>query len=291
VIIDTAVYADGHPTASETIAGALQTRQGSDDFACIVLHEPHQEELDSLAGGLQVERARIEQAIQRPRRAGIQPFGNPLCVWLACACYRSGAQALQVGWICVLLGEGLVVAMSFDEGLEVLKAVRRRMEVGSDRLWRSPGDVLREIADAVFDGKSGRARRIHALTRVVVELHQETEPLAETLDRFLESADAGAREVLDPARHRLRRVTEKLNGYRDLLSSLLGLNLTMVGQKISAWGAILIVPTLIAGVFGMNAKTTYFGWVHGAYGFDALVAIMVVLSVVLYLLFKRSGWL
>ena len=65
----------------------------------------------------------------------------------------------------------------------------------------------------------------------------------------------------------------------------------MVGQKISAWGAILIVPTLIAGVFGMNANTTYFGWVHGAYGFDALVAIMVVLSVVLYLLFKRSGWL
>ena len=178
VIIDTAVYADGRLTASETIAGALQTRQGSDDFACIVLHEPHQEELDSLAGGLQVERARIEQAIQRPRRAGIQPFGNPLCVWLACACYRSGAQALQVGWICVLLGEGLVVAMSFDEGLEVLKAVRRRMEVGSDRLWRSPGDVLREIADAVFDGKSGRARRIHALTRVVVELHQVTEPRA-----------------------------------------------------------------------------------------------------------------
>ena len=258
VIIDTAVYADGRLTASETIAGVLQTRQGSDDFACIVLHEPHQEELDSLAGGLQVERARIEQAIQRPRRAVIQPFGNPLCVWLACACYRSGAQALQVGWICVLLGEGLVVAMSFDEGLEVLKAVRRRMEDGSDRLWRSPGDVLREIADAVFDGyddavdnldgdivqaekavfdgKSGRARRIHALTRMVVELHQVTEPLAEALDRFLEGADAEARELLYPARHRIRRVTEKLGGYRDLLSSLLSLNITMVGQKISAWG-------------------------------------------------------
>jgi len=258
VIIDTAVYADGRLTASETIAGVLQTRQGSDDFACIVLHEPHQEELDSLAGGLQVQRARIEQAIQRPRRAVIQPFGNPLCVWLACACYRSGAQALQVGWICVLLGEGLVVAMSFDEGLEVLKAVRRRMEDGSDRLWRSPGDVLREIADAVFDGyddavdnldgdivqaekavfdgKSGRARRIHALTRVVVELHQVTEPLAEALDRFLEGADAEARELLYPARHRIRRVTEKLDGYRDLLSSLLSLNITMVGQKISAWG-------------------------------------------------------
>ena len=125
----------------------------------------------------------------------------------------------------------------------------------------------------------------------MVELHQVTEPLAEALDRFLEGADAEARELLYPARHRIRRVTEKLDGYRDLLSSLLSLNITMVGQKISAWGAILIVPTVIGGIFGMNAKTTYFGWVHSAYGFDVLVAFMVLLSVLLYVLFKRSGWL
>jgi magnesium transporter len=313
VIIDTAVYADGRRTASETIVGAFQERHGPDSFACIVLHEPDREELGSLAGGLRVDQAGIEQTMQRPRRAGILRFENLLCVWLAYARYPSGGQALRVGWICVLLGEDLVVALSFGEDEKVLEAVGRRVENGSDRLWRAPWDVLREIVDVVFDdyddavnnldddivrtegmvfdGKSGAGRRIHALTRVVVELHQATEPLAEALDRLLESADAEAREVLNPARHRLRRVTEKLDGYRDLLSSLLSLNLTMVGQKISAWGAILIVPTLIAGVFGMNANTTYFGWVHGAYGFDALVAIMMAFSVVLYLLFKRSGWL
>jgi magnesium transporter len=115
--------------------------------------------------------------------------------------------------------------------------------------------------------------------------------LAEALDRFLEGADADARELLYPARHCIRRVTEKLDGYRDLLSSLLSLNITMVGQKISAWGAILIVPTVIGATFGMNAETTYFGWVHSAYGFDVLVAFMVLLSVLLYVLFKRSGWL
>ena len=60
---------------------------------------------------------------------------------------------------------------------------------------------------------------------------------------------------------------------------------------MKAWGAILIVPTVIGGIFGMNAKTTYFGWVHSAYGFDAFLAFMVLPSVVLYLLFKRSGWL
>ena len=213
----------------------------------------------------------------------------------------------------MLLGEGLVVALSFGEGLKVLEAVHRRIENRLDRPWQAPQFILREIADevfdgyddaiqhlqddltdaetAVFDGKSSAGRWIHALTRVVVELHQATEPLGEAFDRLLEYADAEAHKVLSPARHRIRRVTEKLDGFRDLLSSLLGLNLTMVGQKISAWGAILIVPTVIGGIFGMNAKTTYFGWVHGPYGFDALLAFMILLSVVLYLLFKRSGWL
>jgi len=41
----------------------------------------------------------------------------------------------------------------------------------------------------------------------------------------------------------------------------------------------------------MNAETTFFGWVHGPYGFDAILVFMVLLSVILYLLFKRSGWL
>ena len=106
MIIDTAVYADGRRTDSKTIEGALQDRHSPDSFACIVLHEPHREELDSLAGELGVDRARIKQAIQRPRRAGIQPFENLLCVWLARASYPNGEQALQLSWICVLLGEG-----------------------------------------------------------------------------------------------------------------------------------------------------------------------------------------
>jgi magnesium transporter len=313
MIIDTAVYSDGRRTTAETIEDALQAPHTPDSFACIVIHEPQREELDSLAGGLGVDHVRVEQAIRHPRRAGIQPFEELLCVWLACASYQSSEQTLELSWICVLLGKDLVVALSFGGGLEVLKAAHRRIENRPDRHWQDPQFVLREIADevfdgydhaiqslegditraeeTVFDGKSGAARRIHALTRVVIEFHQATEPLAEAFDRLLERADAEAHKVLYPARHRIRRVTEKLDGFRDLLSSLLVLNITMVGQKISAWGAILLIPTVIGGVFGMNAETTFFGWVHGPYGLDVLLAFMVLFSAILYLLFKRSGWL
>ena len=63
----------------------------------------------------------------------------------------------------------------------------------------------------------------------------------------------------------------------------------MVGQKISAWGAILIVPSLIAGVFGMNFKSAW--WIEADHGFEVMVAVMVLVALSLYLWFKRSGWL
>ena len=70
-----------------------------------------------------------------------------------------------------------------------------------------------------------------------------------------------AREHLNYIRDRVLRVTQQIEGFRDLLSSILGVNLTMVGvqqndqmQKITAWGAILVVPILIAGIFGITSK-------------------------------------
>jgi magnesium transporter len=113
-----------------------------------------------------------------------------------------------------------------------------------------------------------------------------------------------ANDLVDPETHKhLRRlrdrvthVTERIEGFRDLLSSILDVSLTIVGtqqndqmQRISAWGAILVVPTLIAGIFGMNFEEAW--WIHAEYGFEAMLALMVLISVLLYIGFKRSGWL
>jgi magnesium transporter len=312
MILDAAVYADGRRVAYATVEGALRARHKPNGFAAVALHEPDQDELASLAGELRLSETITENAIKRPPRASIQRYGNLLSIWLASVRYPDGEEGVRIGWICVLLEGSLLVALSFGEGLDELRDVMRPMVNESEQLWESPWDVLRETMRAVFDdydravdnldgdvaqaerdvfdGKPTAARRIHALTRVVVELHQTIEPLAEALDRFLESADAEAHEVFVQARHRIRRVTEKLDGFRDVLSSLLGLNLTMVGQKISAWGAILIVPTVIAGIFGMNFEKEHW-WTQSRHGFELLVVLMIVVSVLLYLRFKRSGWL
>jgi magnesium transporter len=91
-------------------------------------------------------------------------------------------------------------------------------------------------------------------------------------------------------------VNLQIEQYRDLLTSVLEANLTQVGvrqnsdmRKISAWVAVGVVPTFLAGVYGMN-----FEWMPGIdarWGFPMVVGLMVVIATGLYRLFRRSGWL
>ena len=106
------------------------------------------------------------------------------------------------------------------------------------------------------------------------------------------------------------RVTERVEGFHDLLQGILNVNLTLVSlqqneevknltqasigqndevKKISAWAAILFAPTLVGTIYGMNFEhIPELGW---EFGYPFALALMLVLGVALYGLFKRRGWL
>jgi magnesium transporter len=102
---------------------------------------------------------------------------------------------------------------------------------------------------------------------------------------------------------RALRITERLDGFRELLSNILSVNLTIVSvqqnaamqhqnaqvQKISAWAAILAVPTLISGVYGMNFR--YMPELNSILGYPYALVLMLSISGLLYLGFRRAGWL
>jgi magnesium transporter len=251
MILDVSVFAEGRRVAHDTLEEAFRGRHGSDTFASVAVHEPSEKEIDSIAGELALSKVLVENAIKRPHRATIQRRENLLVIWLASVRYTSREVGARIGWICVLLSEDLLVALSFGEGVGELENVRQQLENETERLWESPWLLLREIMKEAFDnydrvvenldtdvshGSAVASRRVHALTRVVIEMHEAIEPFSEALDRFLGDAGPEVREDLSQARRRVRRVGEKLEGFQNLLSSLLNVNLAMVGQKISAWG-------------------------------------------------------
>ena len=108
--------------------------------------------------------------------------------------------------------------------------------------------------------------------------------------------DGEVRRYLRDVRDHVLQVTERLSGYRDLLQSILGVNLTLVSlaqneevKKISAWAAILFAPTLIGTIYGMNFD--HMPELDWLLGYPFALALMVLTSVSLYVIFKRRGWL
>jgi magnesium transporter len=95
---------------------------------------------------------------------------------------------------------------------------------------------------------------------------------------------------------RALRITERVEGFRQLLQNILSVNLTGASiaqndqvKKISAWAAILFAPTLIGTVYGMNFD--YMPELHWTFGYPFAMVLMVMVSVTLYVVFKRRGWL
>ena len=203
-----------------------------------------------------------------------------------------------------------------------LGPVRERLEQRPDLLAKGPGAVLYAILDHVVDRYIDAAQgfdddvrevelqvfgegqnpteRIYKLEREVLEFQAATAPLAEALEELCRRDFAVVPETLheyfrDVEDH-LRRVTTRIENFRELLDSALEANLTQVSmrqnedmRKISAWVAIGVVPTMVAGIYGMNfAHMPELEW---RFGYPAVLGLILTVCLFLYWRFKRAGWL
>ncbi len=315
------VYVHGRRSTSASFADALEACREADKLAWIDLFEPGGEDLEPVADGIGLDPKVLEGAVGFPRRAKVQKHGNLLVAVLPVVGALVGDSAGgEVGfgpdtgdWLLAIAVEDRNLIVTGTEGeRSVQDQLRRRLEQEPDRLAGGSKAVLFEMVDevvlgyegaveaieqgtldseiAVLESRSGNGLpRIHKLASRTVGLQQAVKPLAAALEHLNENGGSGARGHLPHTLHRVLRVTERLDGSADRLSSLLNVYLAMVGQKISAWGAILIVPTLIAGVFGMNFSREW--WTRAENGFEVMIGVMLLVSGLLYLWFRRSGWL
>jgi len=153
-------------------------------------------------------------------------------------------------------------------------------------VWLGVYEPSEEEFDAV--------RREFDLHELAVEdaVHAHQRPKVELYGDTLLVVLKTARDVHD----HLLRVSGQIESFRDLLSSALQANLTQVAvrqnddmRKISAWVAILAVPTGVAAIYGMNFDTMpELDW---AFGYPSVLILIVVICSVLYRRFRRSGWL
>jgi magnesium transporter len=223
----------------------------------------------------------------------------------------------------VFVGANFVITVRHGEH-GGLHAVRKHLEADPELLALGPSTVLHAVLDSIVDsyvvvcralqedideaetavfGESSKvtdSNVIYVLKREVLELRRATAPLAPVLRHLahgrLDLINVQVRDYFRDVDDHLTEVVDRVNGYDELLTTLVSANLARVSvrqnedmRKISAWVAIAAVPTMLAGIYGMNfAHMPELRW---TFGYPLVLAVMATFCAVLYRSFKRNGWL
>ena len=323
MIVDSALYVDGRRTVGRLALDdvpAACLRPGA--FVWLGLYEPTNEEFDAVRTAFGLHELAVEDAVKAHQRPKLEIYDDSLFLVLKTARYLDAEERVEFGEILVFVGESFIVHVRHGEAA-ALSSVRRAVEARDDLLRCGPGAVLHAIVDHVVDdygpviaglendigevelevfSEHGHnpVQRIYMLKREVLELHQAAVPLAEALEalhsRKFEVIHEDIREYFRDVHDHALKVVERTTTFSDLLTSILSANLTSVTvrqnedmRKISAWVAIAAVPTMLAGIYGMNFEhMPELGW---AAGYPLALGVMAAACLLLYRFFRRSGWL
>ncbi|MER7479764.1 magnesium and cobalt transport protein CorA [Streptomyces sp. NPDC126510] len=331
MIVDCAIYRDGQRTEGpEDLSDALGDARTAGGFVWIGLHEPTEDEFDHVTQEFGLHPLAVEDALKAHQRPKLEVYDDSLFVVLKPVAYEPQSDTVSSGEIMIFLGDSFVVTVRHGEG-SPLKAVRHRLEREPELLGKGPTAVLYAVADATVDhyldvatelqtdlegleaevfspdggGSRNTASRIYDFKRQVLEFRRATGPLAPPMSRLAGTASTGvtvpfvddrARPFFRDVNDHLTRVNESVENLDRLVSDILSAHLAQMSvrqnddmRKISAWAAMAAIPTMFAGIYGMNFEhmpELRYGW-----SYPALMALMAVLEVMVFRLFKRRGWL
>ena len=323
MIVDCAVYEGGERRdGAVDMHEALEACRATNAFVWIGLFEPDPEEFDAVTREFNLHELAVEDAIHAHQRPKLEMYDEMVFVVLRTARYVDREEVVEFGEILVFIGEQFIVTVRHGTATD-LHPVREQIERDPEHLRRGPGAVLHAIVDRVVDDyvpaieglqtdieeveaavfsslRRSSAERIYKLKREVLEFHRAAEPLVEPINRLAagryDVVPAEVREYFRDVNDHLIRVREQLEGFRELLTSVLAANLTQVSvqlnedvRKISAVVAIIAVPTMIAGIYGMNFE--HMPELTWQYGYPLILSVMLAVCFGLYRYFKRVGWL
>jgi magnesium transporter len=323
MIVDCAVYEEGRRRDGVLpVHKAMEACRQPGAFTWIGLYEPTEDEFDSIRREFGLHELAVEDAIHAHQRPKLEVYDDMVFIVLKTARYIDPEEVVRLGEILIFLGHDYIITVRHGEASE-LGDVRQGLEEDPEQLAHGPGAVLHAIVDKVVDDyspaliglgedideienqvfsgeRANPAERVYKLKREVLEFSHAVGPLVDPVDRL----SKGRYEVIHPevrtyfrdVNDHLLRAHEQLEGFRDLLTSVLSANLAQVTvrqnedvRRISAIVAIIAVPTMIAGIYGMNFE--HMPELEWTFGYPLVVAVMAAICLTLYRYFKRIGWL
>ena len=324
MIVDCAAYQAGIRVSGRLDIDAGGQARGADDtFVWLGLRIPTPEELRHTFDCFDIEEPSVEEVLQPHERPVLAVEDDALTLVLRTAHYNPALEQVKLGEMSILAGDDFVISVRHGQA-SPLSSLRHELERDPEYLALGPPAVLAAVVEQivddyqpvldgfertavvveaeVFGGDIGSraGRHIYNLRRELRELVVAVEALEDPLARLLRRQRGRWHPdvigTLEEAFDQLTRTISRARSLSDLLASALDANLAQISvqqnedmRKISAWVAIAAVPTMIAGIYGMNFEEM--PELRSALGYPLVLGGMALVCVFLYRRFRRAGWL
>lgn len=305
-----------------------EVRRRGEGFVWIGLYEPDAQQIQGVAETFGLHELAVEDAVHAHQRPKLDHYEDTLFMVLKTVRYiehespTTANEIVESGEIMAFVGADFTVTVRHGDH-SGLGEVRRRLETEPERMRGGPAVVLHAIADRVVDSYlevSERfegdiyameasvfaprspvgAEQMYLMKRELLELYRAVMPLTNPLRRLTEGpsplAPEHVRSYFRDVEDHLIIVTERVAGFDELLTTLVNATLAKISlqqntdmRKITAWAAIIAVPTMVVGVYGMNFD--YMPELHWKFGYPITLGLIIVACLALYRVFTRNQWL
>jgi magnesium transporter len=324
VIVDVGVY-DQHERCHGEYSvadAAAYLREHPGSFCWIGLHDPGDGEVAEIAQTFPLPALAVEDAEHAHQRAKVEEYPDLTFGVIKTLAYHDEDSTVEAGEIAVFVGPNYLVTARHGDATE-LGPVRVRVDRTAELLDHGPTAVMYALYDHVVDqyrdvalelerdlddlevsvfspARTNDSEAIYRLKQQMLLTRRALSPLddamADLLSGRMPHIDEAAHPFLRDLADHVHRTTEHVASLDYLLNSIADAHAARISvqqnddmRKISAYAALITVPTMIAGIYGMNfVHMPELAW---RYGYPGAVAVMVVICFVLYRLFRRSGWL
>ncbi|MEV6182359.1 magnesium and cobalt transport protein CorA [Streptomyces sp. NPDC052016] len=317
------------PVGGDLVETVERVRKSGHGFVWLGLHEPTKEEFAGIAELFDLHPLAVEDAVEAHQRPKVERYGEMLFAVFKTVCYveheqlTATSEVVDTGEIMVFVGQDFVISVRHGRHGS-LGPLREDLESDPAQLAKGPSAVLHAIADHVVDeylnvidavhadidhvemdvfahnGERADPGRIYQLKRELLELKRAVVPLSRPLvdlaDRPVRVVDPEIQAYFRDVSDHLLRAKEQIAAFDELLNSILQAHLAQVTvaqnsdmRKITAWAAIVAVPTMVCGVYGMNFD--HMPELHWRYGYGMVIGVISLACLVLYRGFRRNGWL
>ena len=320
-VVNCVAYEAGRKLGDIPVEDISEYLAGPDAFVWVALKDPLPQELETMQEEFGLHELAVEDAQHWHQRPKIEEYGD--CLFVVLQVPQLRGDEIKMGEVDLFVGRKYVLSVRHD--VEVgFQAVRDRAQADPELLALGAGFVfyalmdnvvdryfpivdqlesrLEDLENRIFAGGDHREiiEQLYDLKHFIMVMRHAVEPLLEVTHKLFggrvppvaQHVQEYFRDVYD----HLVRLSQQLDGLRDMVTTALSVNISMINmastevtKRLAAYAALVAVPTMIAGIYGMNFE--HMPELRSPWGYPATLAAMVAIDALVFWRFRRIGWI